>query len=41
MTPTLDTTNWLILFGGLMSCFAVGWGFGRAVKMVRQFFDQI
>lgn len=38
---TLDTTNWLLLLGGCMSCFAAGWTVGRWIKAVRQFLDQV
>lgn len=31
----------VVLVGGLISAFALGWGLGRTVKAVRQFFDVI
>jgi len=38
---TLNVTDWLVVLGGLLSAWGVGWIFGRGWKMIRQFTDQI
>jgi hypothetical protein len=34
-------SDWLLLAGGLMSAFAIGFYCAYSVKMVRRFFEQI
>lgn len=30
-----------LIVGAALSCFALGWGFGRSIKTARQLFDHI
>lgn len=34
-------SDFALMIGGLVSSFAVGWGFGKTIKAIRQFFDSI
>jgi hypothetical protein len=35
------SSDLVLVVGGAISCFGLGWSVGRGIKMIRQFFDQV